>query len=122
MTTRSAPDPRELTTIEARSLSPCVPAELPHLRLVQQHLQPFSHICSLYLASCLQQEIAQHHPRFEIAGIDDQCALDQRHGFIGSPDGDEEEGDRVELNRPEHDGLVHQGAIVALGWRPSRVS
>ena len=52
-------------------------------------------------ASGLQQEIPEHQPRFEVAGIDDERALDQRHGFVGPPDGHEEEGDRVLQNGAE---------------------
>ena len=46
----------------------------------------------IHEASVLQQVIPEHHPRLEIAGIDDQRALDQLHGFVRPPDGDKKEG------------------------------
>ncbi len=76
------------------------------------------HPQGLVQASSLQQEIPEHYPRLEVAGIDDERALDQRRGFVGTPDGHEEQGDRVPHIGTEDGGIVHHGAIFALGGRP----
>ena len=80
------------------------------------------HPQGLVQASSLQQEIPEHYPRLEVAGISDERALGQRRGFVGTPDGHEEEGDRVphdwfggRRDRPSR-------RDIRARWPPSRAS
>ena len=66
----------------------------------------------------LNQEIAQHHLGFGVAGIDHERPLHQGHGLVRPPDGDEEQSDWVVLNCPEDGRIVHHGAILALRCSP----